>query len=255
LDSCLAELRGVTARRGSRVAVEGVSLCIPGGRVVAVVGPNGAGKSTLLATVAGLLAPSSGRVLVAGRDLHSLAPRERARLVAYAAAEPLPRGLGQSVEEFVAASRYPLGGGLLGPSPADLEVARGLLAELDVPHIAARPLGETSSGEAQRALVAYALARGAPLVVLDEPTGFQDVRGRVLVYRALRRYALGGGSVLVATHDFLLASTYADAVAVLDGGRLVAEGPPGVVLSPGLVERVFKVRVARRSLLVPLEPV
>lgn len=235
--------------------MDDVSLCIPRGSVVALVGPNGAGKSTLLEAVAGLRRPLGGRVVVEGRDVYAVPPLVRARLVAYAAAEPLPRGLGQRVEEFVAASRYPLGGGLLGPSEEDLEAARGLLGELGVSALAARRLSETSSGEAQRALVAYALARGAPLVVLDEPTGFQDVRGRVLVYRALRRYASGGRSVLVATHDFLLASLYADLVAVLSGGRLAAWGAPGEVLTPGLLEEVFGVRVAERPVLVPLEPV
>jgi len=248
---CVAELAGLRVERRGRPVVDGVSACIPRGSVVAVIGPNGAGKSSLLAAVAGLLRPSSGRVLVEGRDVHRLGARERALLVSYAPAEPLPRGLGQTVEEFVAASRYPLGGGLLGPAPGDLAEARRLLASLGAEGLAGRSLAETSSGEAQRALVAYALARGAPLAVLDEPTGFQDVRGRVLVYTALRRYASRGRGVLVATHDFLLAQHYADLVLVLRRGRVAAAGPPGEALTPRLVEEVYGVRVEVRPVPVP----
>ncbi len=257
----LAEARGVEVVLSGRRVLSGLSLYVEESSILAVVGPNGAGKTTLLRVFAGLVEPTAGEVTVAGRRLHGMPPRERARLVAYAPPLPPGRGLGQTVEEFVASSLYPSTGllGASGPGEAEKREARRVLRLLDAEALAQRRLWELSSGEAQRAMLAHALARGARLLLVDEPTSFQDVRGRLLVYRALRSAAEAGAAVVVATHDFTLASMHADRVAVLAGGRLVAQGAPGEVLTPVLIEEVFRVRAGTVEtrwgrLLVPLEP-
>ncbi len=252
--------RGVSGGYGARVVVRGVSLRAAPGRVTAVVGPNGSGKTTLLRLLAGLLEPLEGVVEACGRRLAGLDPRSRARLVAYVPAAA-PRGLGQLVEEYVAAGRYPLWGGLRStPREEDLEAARGALSRLEALGLAHRRVGELSSGEAQRASLAHGVARGAPVLLVDEPTSFQDVRGRLLVYRALRGEAGRGAVVVVATHDFVLAGLYADHVVVVSGGRVVAQGAPGEALTPSVVGEVFRVRAewveapGLGRLLVPVEP-
>jgi len=251
---------GLSGGYGGRVVVRGVSLRAPPGSVTAVLGPNGSGKTTLLRLLAGLLEPREGVVRVCGRSLEELGPRGRARLVAYVPAGAA-RGLGQLVEEYVAAGRYPLWRGLRStPREEDLEAARGALGRLEAGGLAGRRLGELSSGEAQRASLAHGLARGAPVLLVDEPTSFQDIRGRLLVYRVLRGEAARGSAVVVATHDFMLAGLYADRVVVLSGGRVAAEGVPWEALTPGVVGEVFRVRASwvevpgLGRLLVPLEP-
>ena len=239
--------------RGGRPVVRGASFHAPRGTVTAIVGPNGGGKTSLLMGIAGLASTPRGDAYMDGVEVLRLPPRRRALMVSYAAAEPLPRGLGQSVAEFVAAARYPLAGWGLGPRPEDLEAARRLLGLLGAEGLTDKPLRETSSGEAQRALVAHALARGTPLVLLDEPTSFQDIRGRLLVYQALSRYAEEhSAAVVVATHDFVLAGLHAGHVVVLRGGVVEAEGAPGEVLEPGLLQRVYGVVVAEKRLPVPV---
>ncbi len=261
-DGCPGGLvaRGVTGGYRGRVVVRSVSMRAEPGRVTAVVGPNGSGKTTLLRLLAGLLEPLEGVVEACGRRLSGLGPRDRARLVAYVPASA-PRGLGQLVEEYVAAGRYPLWGGLRStPLGADIEAARRALAGLEALGLAARRVGELSSGEAQRASLAHGLVRGAPVLLVDEPTSFQDIRGRLLVYRALRGEAGRGTAVVVATHDFVLAGLYADRVVVMSGGRVVADGAPGEALTPRVVGEVFGVRVewveapGLGRLLVPVEP-
>ena len=239
--------------RGGRPVVRGASFHAPRGVVTAIVGPNGGGKTSLLMGLAGLAPTPRGRALVGGIDVLRLPARRRALLVSYAASEPLPRGLGQSVAEFVAAGRYPLAGWGLGLREEDLKEARRLLGLLGAGGLAEKPLTETSSGEAQRALVAHALSRGAPLVLLDEPTSFQDIRGRLLIYQALSRYAEDhGAAVIVATHDFVLAGLHAGHVVVLQEGRIVAEGAPEEVLEPGLIQEVYGVVVEERRLPIPV---
>ncbi|KSW12086.1 hypothetical protein CF15_04745 [Pyrodictium occultum] len=244
---------------GGATILDGVSLEARPGLVTVVLGPNGAGKTTLLKTVAGLLEPSRGRVLLDGVEVHRLPPRERARRLAYIPAFLEAPGLGQSVEEFVAASRYPLRRSLaLGPSERDLAEARRQLARVEAAGLAARRLAALSSGERQRALLAHALARGARALLADEPTSFLDLRGRLLTYKLLVEEARRGRIVVAATHDMVLAGLYADRVAVLHRGRVVAAGGPGEVLEPGLLEEVFGVRVemarvAGRSVPVPVD--
>jgi iron complex transport system ATP-binding protein len=247
-------VRGLRVWRGGRLVVRGASFRAPAGVVTAVIGPNGAGKSSLLMGLAGL-APARGEVLLGGVELLGLPPGERARLLSYASPDPLPRGLGQRVWEFVAASLYPVSPPGLGLPPGGREAALRVLRLLGAEGLADWRLLETSSGEAQRALVAHALARGAPVVVLDEPTSFQDIRGRLLVYRSLARYAEERGAVvLVATHDFVLAALHAGHVVAVEGGRVVAEGASGEVLQPELLERLYGVKVAERPVPVPVEP-
>jgi len=235
---------GVYAERGGSPVLQGVTLEAPPGEVTVVLGPNGAGKTTLLQVLGGLHRPSRGRVLLGDLDVHALAARDRARLIAYVPAVLEAPGLGQTVEEFVAASRYPLHRGLgLGPGRGDLEEAQRQLSRVEADRLAGRRLSALSSGEKQRALLAHALARGARVLLVDEPTSFLDMRGKLLVYKLLREEARRGRVVVAATHDMLLAGLYADRVVLLSEGRVAAQGVPAEVLNPGLLEKVFHVKV------------
>ena len=245
---------------GGNEVLRDVSLEARGGELVLVLGPNGAGKTTLLRTIAGLIKPSKGKVVLDDREVSSMRPSERAKVIAYMPASlPLP-GLGQSVAEFVAASRYPFQRGLsLGPSLRDLELARRLLEKLGIGHLWSRPLYATSSGERQRAQLAHVLARGARLVLVDEPTSFQDLRGRVLVYNALREEARRGAIVVIATHDMVFASLFADKVVLMSNGEVIDTGRPEKVMRQSILSRIFRVKIAEakigeKSLPIPIEP-
>ncbi|ALL01505.1 ABC-type cobalamin/Fe3+-siderophores transport systems, ATPase components [Pyrodictium delaneyi] len=241
-----AELKalGVYARHGSKVVLEDVTMEARPGAVTVVLGPNGAGKTTLLRVLAGLHVPAQGRVFIGNRDVYKLPRMERARLIAYVPAVLESPGLGQTVEEFVAASRYPLHPGpRLGPQPGDLEEAQRQLRRVEAEKLAQQSLGKLSSGEKQRTLLAHALARDADVLLVDEPTSFLDLRGRLLVYKLLHEEARRGRVVVAATHDMMLAGLYADQVVLLSQGRIVAQGPPKDILHPRLLERVFQVKV------------
>jgi len=234
------ELRGATI-------LDGVSFTAPAGEVTVVLGPNGSGKTTLLRTVAGLLEPAGGRVLLDGVELHRLPQRERARLAAYAPPEP-GRGLGQAAAEYVAAGLYPWLPPGLGIPRAALEEAVRLLEELEAGRLAWRSLSLLSSGEAQRAALAHAAARRPRLLAVDEPTAHQDLRGWRLAARLIRRMAEAGAAVLVATHDLVFASLYGDRLVALKEGRVAAEGPVGETLTPSLVEDLYGVEPVEATL-------
>lgn len=223
--------------------LEAVSLDLGPGELIALVGPNGAGKSTLIQALAGLL-PAEGLVAWSGQALSRIAMQERGRRLAWVGQEAHFE-FAFPVREVVAQGRY-----AWGDDPSGVEAA---LAELDLTHLAERPVTRLSGGERHRVGLARALATGAPLQLWDEPVAQLDVRHALEVMRLARRLADGGGTVLVSLHDLRAAYRF-DRVLVLDQGRLVGNGAPHGVLTAPLIREVFRVEATFVESLVPELP-
>ncbi|MGD2019318.1 MAG: ABC transporter ATP-binding protein, partial [Planctomycetota bacterium] len=168
------EVSGLRARyrRGPDV-VRGVDLVAPRGAITALLGPNGSGKSTLLKAVVGLV-DSEGEVRLDGADLRGLAADARARRLAYVPQRSL-LAAPLLVHSVVAQGRFPHRRGLSAPTEEDRKAVQGALEDADIAHLACRPFTELSGGEQQRVLLARALATGADVLLMDEPTSAQDV--------------------------------------------------------------------------------
>ena len=208
-----------------------VSVQVEAGRMVAVVGPNGAGKSTLLQVLAGLL-HAQGRILWNDRELPRIPYLERGRALAWVGQESHAE-FSFPVREVVAQGRHAWGDDGHGVEDA--------MASLDISHLAARPITELSGGERRRVFLARALATGAPLQLWDEPSANLDVRHALEVLQLARDLTGRGASLLVTLHDLRSAFRFDD-VMVLDQGRLVGFGPPSEILTPELIEAVFRVK-------------
>lgn len=215
----------------------------PGGLNV-LLGPNGSGKSTLLGTIARLLAPASGHVLLDGRDIHALAPRAFAREVGILFQEArAPHDL--LVRDLVLEGRYPYLGLLAMPSAEDRAIADRALARCGISSFATRPMGELSSGQRRMAWVAMLLAQMPRCLLLDEPTTYLDLARQVEVLDLVRRLVRDLGlTVVMSIHDLNLAAAYADRVFLLQDGHLVGHGPVRAVLSASVVRQVFGVDVS-----------
>jgi len=226
-----------------REVLRGVNLSLARGELVALLGSNGSGKTTLLRSVAGTLTPISGAVHIDGRDVAAWTREALARRVAVLPQQlELPGGF--RVAELVAMGRAPHATRLFGSSAADDAAVERALRDADAADLADRMADELSGGERQRLLVAMALAQEPDLLLLDEPTLHLDLAHQVALLAAIRRLRVQRGiTVLAVLHDLNLAAAFAPRVAVLDGGRVVADGPPLEVLSPDLVRRVFGVPV------------
>lgn len=225
-----------------RPLVEEVTLRVEAGEVLAVVGPNGAGKSSLLRALAGELRPSGGAIAFCGRPLGEWPARALARRRAVvsqrvALAFPLPAA------EVVMLGRLPWHGTV--EAARDRVAVAAAMARTGVAHLGARAYATLSGGEQQRVQVARAMAQldGADppaALLLDEPTASLDAAHRAALLGALRRLAADAGTaVLVVLHDLNEAAFVADRVAVMDGGRCVAHGPPTRALDPALLARVY----------------
>ncbi|WP_342802303.1 ABC transporter ATP-binding protein [Nocardia sp. No.11] len=231
----------LTCAVGRRNIVVGVDFSIAPGETIGIVGPNGSGKTTLLRTLAGIGKPARGRVLVEGRVLHELRPRQRATAVALVAQDESPPA-DMLVGEVVALGLTPY----LPPwglgAPRERQQVLEALAAVDLSGFADRPVHRLSGGERQRVLLARALLQDTPVLLLDEPTNHLDVTHQLELLglvRGLRR------TVVAALHDLSLADRYCDRIIVLHNGIARPPAPPAEALTPDVVAEVFGVDATR----------
>lgn len=230
----------LTVTVDARKLIDGVSLALAPGEMLAVLGPNGAGKSTLLNALAGLTTPTSGRVTLDGRDLSAWSPRGTAAARAF-----LPQNGALdwplSVERVVALGRLPLAG-LWGEARADADQAIDeALDAMDARNLKGRVATTLSGGELARVLLARAIVGKPRVLIADEPLSGLDPRHQIDALTRLRRMADDGRAIILALHDLDLAARFATRVALLANGRLLADGPPNETLSPARIAEAFGV--------------
>lgn len=232
---------GLTVIVDDRTLLDDVSLAVKPGDMLAVLGPNGAGKSTMLKTLAGLLTPTRGAVQLDGKPLAEWRARKLAGARAY-----LPQSgtldWPLTVERVVALGRLPLAG-LWGEvtTAVDAAVDRALDA-VDARALRGRVATTLSGGELARVLLARAIVADPAVLIADEPLAGLDPRHQLDALARLRRMADEGRAVLIALHDLDLAARYATRVALLSGGKMIAEGPPAATLTPAVIAEAFSVR-------------
>lgn len=222
--------------------IAGVDLDVAPGEWLTIIGPNGAGKSTLLRAIGGLLG-HSGTIELFGTPLRRLRRRERARLVASVAQDPIvPPGM--AVIDYVLLGRTPYIPALANESRTDREAVADVLARLDLDRFAGRRLESLSGGERQRAFLARALAQGANLLLLDEPTSALDIGHQQEVLELVDKLRRDSGLTVIATmHDLSIAGEYAERMVLMADGRLAAVGAPRDVLTAELLARHYQAQV------------
>jgi len=235
----LLRAEGLGFRIDGRDILRGVGLGVRAGEFVGLIGPNGAGKTTLLRLLLGLLKPTSGRVLLAGRPLERLAMRERARAAAYLSQEEASP-FAVPVLDLVLMGRYPHRSRLERGRDSDLDMARRALSYVGLSGFEDRYFNELSGGERQLAMFARVLAQDTQLLLLDEPTSNLDIRHQDLFFSMALELTREGRAVVACVHDLDVASQYCSRLILLDRGRVAAEGPAAQVLKPEILDPVFE---------------
>ena len=239
LDGGLVRGSRLAWRAGGRSILGPLDLEVRRGECLAVVGPNGAGKTTLLRLLTGLLAPSGGELRWLDSPYADLSRIELARRIAYVP-QVRPARVPLNVEQLVLLGRYPyLGRWQLAPRAEDYAAVETALDRVGATQLRTRPLTELSGGELQTVYVAAALAQGAELLVLDEPTTHLDPRHQREIAALLQGLA-GERTVVTATHELNFASLVADRVLGLRDGRALALGPPAEVLREEVLLELFE---------------
>jgi iron complex transport system ATP-binding protein len=237
--SPLLETRGLTVVRGRRRLIEDISLCLEPGQILALIGPNGAGKSTFMKALAGIL-PYQGEVLFDGKSATELPLRERAHRMAYV---PQHSALDAPMlaREVVAQGRFAHRGHWGKPSADDQPIITQALEATNALHLANRPFTRLSYGERRLVLLSRALATGARILLLDEPTAALDVAHALSLLQRLRELAEQGHAVIVALHHLDEVVAFCTRALLLCQGRVFRVGSVAEVVSADPVREVFGV--------------
>ncbi len=231
----------IEVREGEVTILSGAGFTAPLGSITGLIGPNGAGKSTLIGGIVGLRRLQRGAVTFDGKELTQMRPAERAKLVAHVE-QSATTSERLTVRDVVALGRIPFQSTWqAASSTTDEQVVEASIDAMGVREFASRLYHSLSGGEQQRVQLARALAQEPRLLLLDEPTSHLDIQAQLLVLDLLRHRAAAGCTVLLAMHDLNLAARFSDRLVVMHGGRVVAEGPPGDVLTAPLLLEVYGV--------------
>ncbi|HEY2990661.1 MAG TPA: ABC transporter ATP-binding protein [Candidatus Binatia bacterium] len=225
-----------------RLVLDGLSLSVDKGEVVAILGPNGSGKTTLMKILAAVLT-GRGEVKLNGKDIRSYGRRALSRLFAVVPQESqviFPFTVAEIVLMGRASHHNPFG--LEGER--DLEVARRSMELTETLALVDRYLHELSGGEKQRVMIARALAQEPEILLLDEPAAFLDLKHQVRVCALLERLNRERGLTIVAAlHDLNLAALFFPRLVMLRDGKIFRDGPPRQVLTEDTIREVYGIQV------------
>jgi iron complex transport system ATP-binding protein len=233
----------VSAGYQNRQVLKDISVSFSPGEISTLIGPNGAGKSTLIKTASGILPIISGTVKVDGFDISKVNSMERARLISVIPqARNLPSAF--TVREVVLMGRTAYSGWFGQFSSTDLEIVEQAMQRTDTISLADRRIGELSGGEAQRALLARAIAQQSKVMLLDEPTTHLDIQYQINLLDMILKFTKEDHLVVVlAIHDLNLVSRYADHIALLVNGCIQADGSPAEVLRPEILSAAYQLEM------------
>ncbi len=241
----LLQVRSLCVRYTQRLVLQDLSFDLTPGQVLAVIGPNGAGKTTLLRALTGLLPTCGGSIRLSSTPLERFSPVQRALWMAVV---PQARNLPPDFTAYqtVLLGRTPHLNWLGRPTAQDEAAVLTAMQRTDTAHLADRLVGELSGGEQQRLLLARALAQGAPLLLLDEPTTHLDLQHQLKLMSLVRSLAHEAPpeqrlAVLIVMHDLHLVRRCADQVLLLVNGRCQASGGLEAVLRPEILGAAYGV--------------
>lgn len=236
----MLNLESISFSYGDCPILDGVSLSAGPGELIFLLGANGAGKTTLFRCLLGLLDGYTGRVTLDGQDLAAWSPRQRAERIAYIPQAHHPAFAYTVLDVVLMGTNHRLGP-FAAPGRKERQLAMEALSKLHMEDAAGRNFAQLSGGEQQLVLLARALAQEAKILILDEPTSALDFGNQVRVLEQIAALSWQGYTILLSCHNPQQAMLYASRVIALDGGRIVADGPPRDAVTPALLRQLYGV--------------
>lgn len=231
----------VTLAYGPAPVVDALSVDIRDGEITTIIGPNGCGKSTLLRALARLMKPAGGTVILDGQEIHQMSTRDVAKRLGLMQQQAAPPG-GITVEDLVRRGRYPHQPFLQPPSRRDNEAVDEALELTGMTGLRRRPVDQLSGGQRQRAWMAMAIAQETPLLLLDEPTTFLDIRHQMEIIELVQKLNRESGkTVVMVLHDINEAVRSSDRIVAMRDGTIIREGTPDEVLDAALLTDLYGV--------------
>lgn len=250
----------LTAGYDERTVLQNLDLQIPEGSFTVIMGPNACGKSTLLRSLARLIKPNHGQVLLDGASIASLPAKELARQVGLLPQTAIaPEGI--TVSDLVSRGRHPHQSLLKRWGAEDDEAVRRALENTHLTDLAAREVDSLSGGQRQRAWIAMALAQDTPLLLLDEPTTYLDISHQIEVLELCSRLQREGRTLIAVLHEINHVLRYATHIVAMKQGQIIAEGTADEVGTEEILQEVFGVATrviedpeTHKPLMIPRAP-
>lgn len=235
----LLEVSHIVSGYDKKVIINGIDITIPSNKISVIIGANACGKSTLLKTLARLIKPVSGEILLDGKKLTDVAPKQLARVLGLLPQSPVvPEGI--TVADLVGRGRFPYQSFFKGLGKEDYRAVEEALEIMGITELANRSVDELSGGQRQRVWIAMALAQQTDILLLDEPTTFLDITYQVEILDLLTDLNRKRGTTIVMVlHDINLSARYADYIFALHKGNLIAKGAPSDIITEELIKQVF----------------
>lgn len=234
----ILQIKNLDAGIGKQTILKNINIDVHQGELLALVGPNGCGKTTLIKTIASFLPCVNGNIFLNGKEISSLKKDEKARQLAV-----IFQSQGSvwpfSVRDFILQGRFPHYGWFGFPQKKDERIADKVLFDAGLEPFQDRLVSELSGGEYQRVLIARALAQETSFFLLDEPVSYLDIKYQIAVMDLIRQSVENGIAAMVSLHDLNLAALYADRVALIAEGTVIAIGSVQEVFTKELLERAF----------------
>ncbi len=237
----MIELKNLYAGYGKKDVLKNINIQFEKGETVSVIGLNGSGKSTLIQCCTGLLKPTSGEIIIDGKNIAEYKEKSLARTVSY-----LPQinpVSSVTVRSLVMHGRFPYLGYPRRYSAEDKDIAEKAIAYVGIGDIADKPLSELSGGQQQKAHIAMRLAQDTDYIFFDEPITYLDIKYQLEFTRLMKQLCDSGKAVVAVLHDINAAFTHSDKIAVMDKGELVFFGTPEYAVKNNTIEDVFGVRL------------
>lgn len=233
------ETKELSLSYGETLIINELNLQIPKGEITVFIGANGCGKSTLLRSIARLLKPKSGAVLLEGKAIAKLSTKDIAKKMAILPQSPTaPEGL--TVLQLVKQGRYPHQSWLKQWSEEDEKKVNDALKATRLEHLKERPVDSLSGGQRQRAWIAMTLAQDTDIILLDEPTTYLDMTHQIEILDLLFELnEMKNRTVVMVLHDLNLACRYAHNIVAIKDQEVYAQGKPEHVINCSLVKNVF----------------
>lgn len=222
-----------------KIIVNNMDVVIPQNKISVIIGANACGKSTLLKTLARLIKPESGEIVLDGKQIREIPPKQLARELGLLPQSPVvPEGI--TVSDLVSRGRFPYQSFLKGLDKKDYEAVEEALDIMGITELANRSVDELSGGQRQRVWIAMALAQQTDILLLDEPTTYLDITYQVEILDLLTDLNQKRGTTIVMVlHDINLSARYADYIFAVKNGNLISEGSPSEVITEDLMKEVF----------------
>jgi iron complex transport system ATP-binding protein len=219
-----------------------ISFSVNPGELMCVLGANGVGKSTMLKCILGILPGYQGDIFVNDKEIRSMSPRERAEQIAYIPQANNP-AFNYSVLDMVLMGTSAQLSGFGEPGKAEEARAKEALQKMEIEHLENRGYAQISGGEQQLVLIARALAQGAKILVMDEPTSNLDYGNQMRTHRQLRKLADEGYTILQSTHHPEQTYLFADRILCMQDGKIFVLGTPQEVINESLMRELYRVDV------------